>query len=172
MQPKQPLSSAASTTTNTPTAQPHLTSKADCWVRSFLPPTTATQTLLAWMRGHGQVGVIGVESTGSFGATLTSGTDPGWRAGGGGEPAEPAGPAFGRQVRPLGCRADRSCGRWSNFDRDPEGQARNGGGVRRRGRVGRIALRDRLTDGVAIGGKSQQPSEGRGSRQTIVGWCA
>jgi transposase len=27
--------------------------------------------LLAWMRGHGQLDVIGVESTGSFGATLT-----------------------------------------------------------------------------------------------------
>jgi transposase len=27
--------------------------------------------LLAWMRGHGQIGAIGVESTGSFGATLT-----------------------------------------------------------------------------------------------------
>jgi transposase len=29
------------------------------------------QTLLAWMRGHGQIRAIGVESTGSFGATLT-----------------------------------------------------------------------------------------------------
>ncbi|MDX8056715.1 transposase, partial [Lentzea sp. BCCO 10_0798] len=29
------------------------------------------QQLLQWMRGHGRVGVIGVESTGSFGATLT-----------------------------------------------------------------------------------------------------
>jgi transposase len=27
--------------------------------------------LLAWMRGHGQISAIGVESTGSFGATLT-----------------------------------------------------------------------------------------------------
>jgi transposase len=29
------------------------------------------QRLLAWMRGHGQIRAIGVESTGSFGATLT-----------------------------------------------------------------------------------------------------
>jgi len=29
------------------------------------------QRLLAWMRGHGQISAIGVESTGSFGATLT-----------------------------------------------------------------------------------------------------
>ena len=29
------------------------------------------QALLTWMRGHGQVHAIGVESTGSFGATLT-----------------------------------------------------------------------------------------------------
>jgi transposase len=29
------------------------------------------QHLLEWMDGHGQVAVIGVESTGSFGATLT-----------------------------------------------------------------------------------------------------
>jgi transposase len=29
------------------------------------------QALLAWIRGHGQVSAIGVESTGSFGATLT-----------------------------------------------------------------------------------------------------
>lgn len=29
------------------------------------------EALLAWMRGHGEVQVIGVESTGSFGATLT-----------------------------------------------------------------------------------------------------
>jgi transposase len=29
------------------------------------------QALLAWMRGHGQIQAIGVESTGSFGATLT-----------------------------------------------------------------------------------------------------
>ena len=29
------------------------------------------QRLLAWMRGHGQIVAIGVESTGSFGATLT-----------------------------------------------------------------------------------------------------
>jgi hypothetical protein len=35
----------------------------------------------------------------------------------------------------------------------------------------RIALRDRLTDGVAIGAISTA-SEGRGSRQTIVGSCA
>ena len=36
-------------------------------------PATARgyQTLLAWMRGHGQIRAIGVESTGSFGATLT-----------------------------------------------------------------------------------------------------
>ena len=34
-----------------------------------------SSTLLAWMRGHGQIGVIGAESTRSFGATLTSGTD-------------------------------------------------------------------------------------------------
>ena len=27
------------------------------------------QRLLAWMRGHGQITAIGVESTGSFGAT-------------------------------------------------------------------------------------------------------
>ena len=27
--------------------------------------------LLAWMRGHGQLDAIGVESTGSFGAALT-----------------------------------------------------------------------------------------------------
>src|SRR3954467_13540336 len=29
------------------------------------------QALLAWLRGHGTVSAIGVESTGSFGATLT-----------------------------------------------------------------------------------------------------
>ena len=34
-------------------------------------------TLLAWMRGHGQIWVIGAESARSFGATLTSGTDSG-----------------------------------------------------------------------------------------------
>ena len=38
-------------------------------------------TLLAWMRGHGQIRVIGAESTRSFGATLTSGTDSGLASG-------------------------------------------------------------------------------------------
>ena len=38
---------------------------------SSRPPIAAMPALLAWMRSHGQVEAIGVESTGSFGATLT-----------------------------------------------------------------------------------------------------
>ncbi len=39
--------------------------------REFPATDPGYQALLAWMRGHGQVRAIGVESTGSFGATLT-----------------------------------------------------------------------------------------------------
>jgi transposase len=39
--------------------------------REFPATDRGYQSLLAWMRGHGQIGAIGVESTGSFGATLT-----------------------------------------------------------------------------------------------------
>lgn len=39
--------------------------------REFPATDAGYRTLLAWMRTHGQVTVIGVESTGSFGATLT-----------------------------------------------------------------------------------------------------
>ena len=39
--------------------------------REFPANDGGYQSLLAWMRRHGQVLAIGVESTGSFGATLT-----------------------------------------------------------------------------------------------------
>jgi transposase len=39
--------------------------------REFPANDTGYQQLLDWLRGHGQVDAIGVESTGSFGATLT-----------------------------------------------------------------------------------------------------
>ena len=39
--------------------------------REFPATDPGYQALLAWIRGHGSVQVIGVESTGSFGATLT-----------------------------------------------------------------------------------------------------
>ena len=82
------------------------------------------QALLAWMRGHGSVRAIGVESTGSFGATLTRALTRGRRAGRRGQPTQPAGPAHGRQVRPARCRADRPSRAGSDLDRDPQGQVR------------------------------------------------
>lgn len=39
--------------------------------REFPANEPGYQALLAWLRGHGAVQAIGVESTGSFGATLT-----------------------------------------------------------------------------------------------------
>jgi hypothetical protein len=39
--------------------------------RSSRRPIIATRRFLAWIHGHGQVAAIGVESNGSFGATLT-----------------------------------------------------------------------------------------------------
>jgi hypothetical protein len=46
--------------------------KTDCSViGSSRPPNVGYQSLLAWMRGYGQIRAVEVESTGSFGATLT-----------------------------------------------------------------------------------------------------
>lgn len=39
--------------------------------REFPATDAGYEQLLGWMRGHGEVGSVGVESTGSFGATLT-----------------------------------------------------------------------------------------------------
>jgi transposase len=39
--------------------------------REFPATDCGYETLLSWLRSHGQVTAIGVESTGSFGATLT-----------------------------------------------------------------------------------------------------
>ena len=39
--------------------------------REFPATDRGYRQLLAWLRGHGQLHAIGVESTGSFGATLT-----------------------------------------------------------------------------------------------------
>ena len=84
------------------------------------------QTLLAWMRGHGQIRAIGVESTGSFGATLIRAlTKAGERVVEVNRPNRLA--RHGRQVRPPRCRADRSRGPRSDLDRDPQGQVRLSG---------------------------------------------
>jgi transposase len=60
---------------STPTSTPHYAAALDQHGRllghqEFPATDRGYQTLLAWMRGHGQIRAIGVESTGSFGATL------------------------------------------------------------------------------------------------------
>ena len=80
------------------------------------------------MRSHGDVAAIGVESTGSFGATLTRYLTDARRTSRRGQPAQPAGPAHGRQVRPARRRADRPSRPRADLDGDPEGQVRHGRG--------------------------------------------
>ena len=62
----------ASTPTSTPTTPQRSTTTAGCWATGSSRPTDrGYQALLTWLRSHGEVEAIGVESTGSFGATLT-----------------------------------------------------------------------------------------------------
>jgi hypothetical protein len=89
--------------------------------QEFPATVSGYEALLAWMRRHGQIRIIGVESTGSFGAILTRALTKAGERGRGGEPTQPAGAAHGWQVRPPRCRADRSRGPWPDLDRDPEG---------------------------------------------------
>ena len=84
------------------------------------------QTLLAWMRGHGEFGAIGVESTGSFGATLTRCTHQG-RAVRVVEVNRP-----NRLARRMDGKSDRLDAEQiaravlgPDLDRDPEGQVRD-----------------------------------------------
>jgi hypothetical protein len=96
--------------------------------REFPANDGGYQHLLGWMRSQGQVLAIGVESTGSFGATLTKAlTKAGEQVIEVNRPKR-VGQAHGRQVRPARRRTDRPRGARTNLDRDPEDQVRDGRG--------------------------------------------
>ena len=70
--------------------------------REFPATAAGYAGLLGWLGKFGDVALVGVEGTGSYGAG--PGPVPGGarRPGGGGGPGRPAGPAPQRQVRPAG----------------------------------------------------------------------
>jgi len=64
-------------------------------------PTTNAgyRALLGWLRGFGEIGSVGVEGTGSYGAALARHLADEGCAGDRGRPTEPAGPSPARQDR-------------------------------------------------------------------------
>ena len=87
-------------------------------IEAFETTEAGCQRLVDWLRCHGEINLVGVEGTGSYGAGLTRHLDRAGIARGRGRSAEPAGAAPGRQVRPgrrgrrRPCRAVGS-GRWA-----------------------------------------------------------
>ena len=68
-------------------------------VETFATTAVGCRQLVEWLCSHGEINLVGVEGTGSYGAGLTRHlTRAGIRRGGGGSP-EPAGPSARGQIR-------------------------------------------------------------------------
>ena len=67
-------------------------------IETFDTTATGCRQLLAWRRGHGEVNLVGVEGTGSYGAGLCRHLTAAGVRGGRGGPPKPAGPPPRRQV--------------------------------------------------------------------------
>ena len=70
--------------------------------REFPATAAGYASLLGWLGKFGDVALVGVEGTGSYGAGLARYLAGIRRPGGGGSPRRPAGPAASGQVRPAG----------------------------------------------------------------------
>ena len=89
-------------------------------VREFCTSRAGERELLAWLAGFGPVERVGVEGTGSYGASLGRFLRRGRCRGRGGRPPEPSSPTSSREVRPGGC--GRSCPRRARWTRHGCGQ--------------------------------------------------
>ena len=65
-------------------------------VESFATTVDGNEALIGWLDSFGCVDLVGVEGTGSYGASLAPGVGPSWRRGGRGRSTEPATPPPGR----------------------------------------------------------------------------
>ena len=68
-------------------------------VESFATTADGNDALIGWLDSFGRLDLVGVEGTGSYGASLNRALGPTWRRGGRGRSAESAASASGRQVR-------------------------------------------------------------------------
>ena len=78
-------------------------------VEAFDTTVAGYERLVAWLRAHGEINVVGVEGTGSYGAGLCRHLDSGRNQRCGGRSAEPPGSPPGGQVRPGRRRGGGAC---------------------------------------------------------------
>ena len=97
-----------STRTSMCMSPPRSTTSAACWGRRrSRPRPPATASCCTGCRSFGEVELVGVEGTGSYGAGLTRSPARPGRRGGRGRSAEPADAGAGGQVRPATTRSAR-----------------------------------------------------------------